>query len=169
MKLTDFEIIKSGEQELIDSINGELDWEVMEEIFQKVHKLELGEDVEYRRGDLVVHNNEVAYQLEFDVKVKLSILIDRKGNHLSYTTTTESPEKIDTVEASPKDASEKPEVVDGEVCPEDQDKKVLDGPKCSDTTQDAGDKLDISRSVNVEDRISETAAKAVDVMKEFAA
>jgi hypothetical protein len=126
MKLTDSEIIRSGEQELIDSINGDLDWEVLEEIFQKEHKLELGEDVEYRRGDLVVHNNKVAYQLEFDVKVKLSILIDRDGNNLSYTTASESPEEpeepeeIDTEEDSPKDSHENSEVVDDEVSAEDQ-------------------------------------------------
>ncbi len=120
MKLTDSEIIRSGEQELIDSINGDLDWEVMEEIFQKKHKLELGEDVEYRRGDLVVHNNEVAYQLEFDVKVKLSILIDRDGNNLSYSTAAESSEEIDTAEGAPEDENENSKVVDDEVRSEDQ-------------------------------------------------
>ena len=85
MKITNEEVIKTGEQELIDSINGELDWEVMEDIFKNQHHLEIGEDVEYRSGDLVVHNNQVAYQLEFDVKVKLSILVDRDGNYLSFT------------------------------------------------------------------------------------
>ena len=53
MKITDYEIIQNGEQELIDSINGDLDWEVMEDIFRKEHKLDFGEDVEYKRGDLV--------------------------------------------------------------------------------------------------------------------
>ena len=85
MKITNDEVIKTGEQELIDSINGELDWDVMEDIFKKQHQLEIGEDVEYRSGDLVVHENQVAYQLEFDVKVKLSILVDRDGNYLAFT------------------------------------------------------------------------------------
>ncbi|MBT8350989.1 MAG: hypothetical protein KJO26_07125 [Deltaproteobacteria bacterium] len=84
MKITNDEVIKTGEQELIDSINGELDWEVMEDIFMNQHQLEIGEDVEYRSGDLIVHDNQVAYQLEFEVKVKLSILVDRGGNYLAF-------------------------------------------------------------------------------------
>jgi len=97
MKITNDEVIKTGEQELIDSINGELDWEVMEDIFKKKHQLEIGEEVEYRNGDLVVYDNQVAYQLEFDVKVKLSILVDRDGNYLSFTNDSEYTEQSKTV------------------------------------------------------------------------
>ncbi len=95
MKITNDEVIKTGEQELIDSINGELDWEVMEDIFKNKHHLEIGEDVEYRSGDLVVHDNQVAYQLEFDVQVKLSILVDRDGNYLSFTNDSATEEEPD--------------------------------------------------------------------------
>ena len=93
MKITNDEVIKTGEQELIDSINGELDWDVMEDIFKNQHHLEIGEDVEYRSGDLVVHDNQVAYQLEFDVKVKLSILVDRDGNYLAFSNDSAHEEK----------------------------------------------------------------------------
>jgi hypothetical protein len=90
MKITNNEIIRNGEQELIDSINGDLDWEAMEEIFLKEHKLGIGEDVEYKKGDIVVHNNQVAYRLEFDIKVKLSILLDRQGDYISFSTVEEA-------------------------------------------------------------------------------
>jgi len=93
MKITNDEVIKTGEQELIDSINGELDWEVMEDIFKNQHHLDIGEEVEYRSGDLVVHDNQVAYQLEFDVKVKLSILVDRDGNYLAFNNDSAYEEK----------------------------------------------------------------------------
>ena len=53
MKITSDEIIRNGEQELIDAINADLDWEVMEDIFQKEHKLALGEDVEYKKGNFL--------------------------------------------------------------------------------------------------------------------
>ena len=85
MKITNDEIIRNGEQDLIDAINGDLDWEVMEDIFQKEHKLAFGEDVEYKKGDIVVHDNQVTYRLEFDVKVNLSILLDRQGNFMAFT------------------------------------------------------------------------------------
>ena len=98
MKITNDEVIKTGEQELIDSINGELDWEVMEDIFKNQHQLEIGEDVEYRRGELVVHDNQGAYQLEFEGKVKLSILVDRDGNYLAFTNDSASEEEPKTTE-----------------------------------------------------------------------
>ena len=94
MKITNDEIIRNGEQDLIDAINGDLDWEVLEEIFQKEHKLAFGEDVEYKKGDIVVHDNQVAYRLEFDVKVNLSILLDRQGNFMAFTANGPTQETI---------------------------------------------------------------------------
>ena len=92
MKVTNDEIIRNGEQELIDAINGDLDWDAMEEIFEKEHNLGIGEDVQYKKGDIVVHDNQVAYRLEFDVKVNLSILVNREGDYITFSTTTHSEE-----------------------------------------------------------------------------
>ena len=86
MKITNSEVIKIGEKELIDTIIGDLDWNVIENIFKEKHHLQIQDDVEYRQGDIVVYNNQVAYQLDFDVKVTLSILFDRSGKYLSVTT-----------------------------------------------------------------------------------
>ena len=94
MKITNGEIIRNGEQDLIDAINGDLDWEVMEDIFQKEHKLAFGEDVEYRKGDIVVHDEQIAYRLEFDVKVNLSILLDRQGSFIAFTANGETDKHI---------------------------------------------------------------------------
>jgi hypothetical protein len=92
MKITNDEIIRNGEQDLIDAINGDLDWEVMEEIFQKEHNLAFGEDVEYKKGDIIVHDNQVAYHLEFDVKVSLSILLDRQGSFIAFAANAQPDE-----------------------------------------------------------------------------
>ena len=83
MKITDTEIIRSGERELIDAITADLDWGAVEDIFREQHNLGIDEDVQYRRGDIVVHNNQVAYSLEFEVKVTVSVMMDRDGNHIS--------------------------------------------------------------------------------------
>ena len=83
MKITNNEIIKSGERELIDAITAELDWGAVEDIFREQHNLGIDEDVQYKHGDIVVHNNQVAYSLEFEVKVTVSVVMDREGNHLS--------------------------------------------------------------------------------------
>ena len=94
MKINNDEIIRNGEQDLIDAINGDLDWEVMEDIFQKEHKLTFGDDVEYRKGDIIVHDNQVAYRLEFDIKINLSILLDRQGSFIAFTAKEQTDEDI---------------------------------------------------------------------------
>jgi hypothetical protein len=91
MKITDSDIIKAGERELIDTIIGDLDWNAIEKIFSERHGLRIQDDVEYRQGDIVVHNDEVAYKLDFDVKLTLSILLNRAGKYLSFTAKNELP------------------------------------------------------------------------------
>lgn len=85
MKITDSEIIRTGEQELIDAITADLDWGAIEDIFMKEHNLSIEEDIEYKSGDIVAVDNQIAYKLEFEVKVNLSVLINRKGEYLSVT------------------------------------------------------------------------------------
>jgi hypothetical protein len=83
MKITNAEVIKSGEKDLIDSITADLDWGAIENIFLTEHNLGIDEDIEYKRGDIIACNNQVAYKLEFMVKVNLSVLINRDGEYLS--------------------------------------------------------------------------------------
>lgn len=85
MRITNHEAIKNAEQELIDTITGDLDWGIIEDIFRGEHHLEIDDNVEYKKGDIVVHDNQVVYRLEFDVKVALSVLVDREGNYISVS------------------------------------------------------------------------------------
>jgi hypothetical protein len=83
MRITSADVIRNSEKELMDAITGDLDWGSIERIFREKHRLSIEEDVEYKRGDLVVHDNRIAYRLEFAAKVTLSVLLDREGNYLS--------------------------------------------------------------------------------------
>lgn len=98
MKITETKIIKESEQELIDTITGDLDWDSIEKILKERHKFELQDDIEYRRGDIVVHKNQIAYKIDFDIKVSVSVLFNRNGDCLDVDTTLE-----------PDDYDEKPE------------------------------------------------------------
>ncbi len=93
MKITNSTVIEKGEKGLIDAIIGDLAWGAMEEIFRREHGLPIGEDVEYKSGDLIVHDSQVAYKLEFDVKVSLSVLVDRDGNCLTLATSQDNDER----------------------------------------------------------------------------
>ncbi|MCB9494378.1 MAG: hypothetical protein H6681_02905 [Desulfobacteraceae bacterium] len=79
MKVARKESIETGEKELLDTIIAELDWEVIEKKLKEKHNIKLQEDVEFNNGDLVVHGNKIAYKLNFDVKITLSVLFDRLG------------------------------------------------------------------------------------------
>ena len=83
MKVTESEVIRRGERELIDAITADLDWGLIEQIFRDKHNLAISEDVEYKKGDIVSYNVKVAYKLEFDIKARLSIMLDREGNCIS--------------------------------------------------------------------------------------
>ena len=85
MKITNAEVIRSGEQDLIDAITADLDWGAIEEIFLKEHNLGIEEDIEYKKGDIVAFQDQIAYKLEFEVKVNLSVLLDRNGDYISVT------------------------------------------------------------------------------------
>lgn len=108
MKITDSDSIKDGELELIDALTGDLDWGVIEQILKEKHKLGLHDEVVYNSGDLVVHNDNIAYRLDFDVKVKLSVLINRKGECLSLSTSSdivEDSNELDDSENLSKDTN----------------------------------------------------------------
>ncbi|MEE8430106.1 MAG: hypothetical protein V3S16_02550 [Candidatus Desulfatibia sp.] len=111
MKITNYEVIKSGEQELIDAITADLDWESIEDIFSQEHKLKIEDNVEYKKGDIVVYNGQIAYKLEFEVNIVLSVLLDREGNYLAVTSSGDLAKSLDN---SPDDASDEPEKAEKE-------------------------------------------------------
>ena len=86
MKISDSDKIKTSEKDLIDAIAGEIDWEAIEDLFREKHHLTLEDELEYKDGDIVIHDNKIAYKLNFDIKVKLSVLFDRTGECLGVST-----------------------------------------------------------------------------------
>ncbi len=86
MKLIPPESIKENEKEFIDTINAELDWESIENLLMEKHQFTLQEEIEYKNGDLIVHNNQIAYQFDFEVKVPLSVIFNRNGECIEMNT-----------------------------------------------------------------------------------
>ncbi len=101
MKIAEADVIKNGEQELIDAITGDLDWSTIERLLLEKHKFKLQDEVEYRNGDIVVHENAIAYRLDFDVKVSLSVLFNRNGDCLDLATSGEIEENEPANQAAP--------------------------------------------------------------------
>lgn len=79
MKITNADAIKKNESDFIDGLIGELDWKAIEILLKEKYKLKLHDDVEYKRGDIIVHGKAIAYKLDFDVRVTLSLVVGRDG------------------------------------------------------------------------------------------
>ncbi len=86
MKVTDPELIQESEKEFIDTINAELDWEAIEKLLMEKHKFALQDEVDYKNGDLVVFDNQIAYRFDFEIKVPLSVIFNRQGECLDMST-----------------------------------------------------------------------------------
>jgi len=153
MKITDPAVIKGGESELIDAITADMDWGAIGKVFLEKHKLGIDDDVEYKKGDIVVHENQIAYRLDFDVKVNLSILLDREGNYLSLASDLDpdtagesgeeegSPEP-DQAESSEEDTEEEVAFESGDETSDDKKSKKKDpeaAPAADDAVEQAED------------------------------
>ena len=90
MRITDQKAIKNSEKELIDTITGDLDWGAIERLFKKKYNITLKDDIDYKEGDIVIHNSQIAYRLNFEVKVGFSVLFDRKGECLEVEALTDA-------------------------------------------------------------------------------
>ncbi len=162
MKITDHEVIQAGEQELIDAITADLDWGAIEKVFKEKHNLGIEEDVEYKRGDIVVHNNQVAYKLEFNVNVVLSILLDREGKYISVITpgdvaTSPSDNKDNPTEPS-QAAVDEPENDNGAASPELPPLSSIENDKSVSAS---------SREENPEEQISQMTSLAEEMISEM--
>lgn len=98
MKLTTPESIQDSEKEFIDTINAELDWDAIEQMLLEKHGFTVQEEVDYKDGNLIVHNNQIAYKFDFEIKVPLSVIFNRNGECLEISTQHEDAESFDELD-----------------------------------------------------------------------
>ena len=80
MKITDPQVIETGEQKLISAIHRHLDPETVKTFLMD----RMAETAfESRGGQIVVHDNQIAFRLDFDLRLSGSLLFDRQGNYIA--------------------------------------------------------------------------------------
>jgi len=79
MKITDPQVIKQGEQDLIDSVQKDLDLDAVREILKERMSATA---MSSRGGQIVVHDNKIAFRLDFEINLNGSLLFDRQGNFI---------------------------------------------------------------------------------------
>ncbi|MEN8210305.1 MAG: hypothetical protein ABFR31_01190 [Thermodesulfobacteriota bacterium] len=80
MKITDPDVIKNGEKDLIQAVKDDLDLDTIKKIMQ--NKIN-AESLSSKGGEIVVHNNEIAFKLDFSIEISGSLMFDRQGNYIS--------------------------------------------------------------------------------------
>jgi hypothetical protein len=79
MKITDTNVIKNGERDLIETVINSLDLNTVKKIIQaKVN----AQTITSKGGKIIVHNNEIAFKLNFSIEINGDLMFDRQGNYL---------------------------------------------------------------------------------------
>ncbi len=79
MKITDPGVIKNGEKDLIESLKEDLDLDAVKEIIR--NKMSTAA-LFTKGGEIIVHNNQIAFRMDFDLRLSGSLMFDRQGNHI---------------------------------------------------------------------------------------
>ncbi|NOX35214.1 MAG: hypothetical protein GXP56_16045 [Deltaproteobacteria bacterium] len=82
MKITDPDVIKNGEKDLIEAVKDDLDLDAVKEVLKKrISSTSLSSN----GGEIIVHKNKIAFRLDFDLNLSGSLMFDRQGNYIPET------------------------------------------------------------------------------------
>ena len=96
-RLMDADLIRRREKEIVNAIASPINKNQLSEIFEKENGLSIGEGAHFKDGQIISYNNKVAYKLDLDTDLKISLLIDRHGGFLSFTDSNQFFKKTDNI------------------------------------------------------------------------
>ncbi len=73
--------VKEAKRELINQLKSKINQSDIEMICREQYGIESIESCECINGDIIIDNNQVAYKLDFEVRIPLSILINNGENN----------------------------------------------------------------------------------------
>ena len=90
-KLVPEDAFKKGERDLMDIVTGSLNWDVIETLLEEKYGLSLQDDIEFKEGYLAVKEGCIAYQMDFQARITLSLMIGRDGRCVDVVAGAVSP------------------------------------------------------------------------------
>jgi hypothetical protein len=91
MKITDPDVIKNSEKDLINAVRDDLDLDAVKEILKKRMA---SAALSSKGGEIVVHENEIAFRLDFDIQLSGSLMFDRQGNYIPESNETQDQKPL---------------------------------------------------------------------------
>ena len=80
MKITDPKVMQSGERAFFNAVKEHLDWNAIREVVTKKMKQC---SIESKGGELIFHENNVAFKINLHCAMDVAITVDRNGNLIS--------------------------------------------------------------------------------------
>ncbi|MGD9079293.1 MAG: pentapeptide repeat-containing protein [Desulfobacterales bacterium] len=68
---------------MVEKLKPNIQLDLVKSICKHKHGIEKIDKIDFENGDLVTHNDRVAFKLDFKISHKVSLFIDRKGNLLT--------------------------------------------------------------------------------------
>ena len=66
--------------DLIDKIKSNVQLDQVKSLCKNQNGLEKIDKIDISQGDIVTHNGQIAFKLDFKISYNLSLILDRKGN-----------------------------------------------------------------------------------------
>ncbi len=85
MRITDPQVILNGEKDLIASVQKDLSLDAVRDLFKERLSVRA---LSPKGGRIVVHDNDVAFRLDYEINLNGSLLFDRNGNLLEDSEST---------------------------------------------------------------------------------
>lgn len=105
MKITDPDVIKSGEKDLIEAVKEDIDWDAVKDVIKE--QMEIS-SVSAQGGGILVHNNRIAFKIDFNLSFNGSLMFDREGNYIPGEEQSSEPDGTGEDEAETETESEGP-------------------------------------------------------------
>ncbi len=102
---TGSDIMENAKREMIEQVRASIDMDRLREVFLDQYSVEVGDDIDYKCGDIVIHDEQIAVELEYEVLLSLSVLIDSDGNPI-IPEAEEEEEASDSPEARVEEAGQ---------------------------------------------------------------
>jgi membrane-associated HD superfamily phosphohydrolase len=75
----DPDTIEKAISDLIDKVKSNLQLDQVKTLCKHQHGLEKIDKIDITQGDIVTHNGQIAFKLDFKISYNLKLLVDRKG------------------------------------------------------------------------------------------
>lgn len=79
MKITNPDVIKAGEKELFNAIKDDFDWSALKEVVAKQINMN---SLHSKGGEIIIFDNQIAFKIDLELKLDLSLMFDRSGNYI---------------------------------------------------------------------------------------